>query len=514
MAYTVRGRSSRRSNQKCTRDKRWVILFLFVLSITTMRREYILPRHQFLDTHKSNKHFKGYFVSHSSSTHDTTPTTTSSDSSDSFPIQNVLLMGQFNYNPTSAQSVQDWVSVWSNYFSNIIVTGPFSLEMGHELEELGIAYRRSRDDAGWVSPYQTLGKVARELILPNSTNTTNQSLHHRTAFPGIHAILYMHDDALLNLTYILDRNDGIFPTDHFLWNGYRNESLEQIYTYFVEVVQETWENGTIRMFTAHNKNERFFTDRMKWRENQQKKRHVIPREFPWTRTTPKESRRFPFRVRYSNKLISSPFPKDDLSSHHSDMASTINSYVKIAPIQWAWTDWCMKRHLVMLVEGPRDVLDQYAISVEERSVENRINGKIVRSVQVTRQFKFFLNMLADFFLLPMEWADEFSRLATVFADDDVFLESAVVTMGRWMISKNHQKKNTSGEDGTEQNLLRAQSIPLCTSWFKNRGNIAMIYACVEQSREEGMGLYHPFKIGSGGIERYKRWQTIVQRPIL
>ena len=164
----------------------------------------------------------------------------------------------------------------------------------------------------------------------------------------------------------------------------------------------------------------------------------------------------------------------------------------------------------MLIEGPRDVLDQYAVSVEERSVENRINGETVRSVQVTRQFKFFLNMQADFFLLPMEWADEFSRLATVFADDDVFLESAVVTMGQWMISK-HQKRNTSGEDGTDPKLL-AQSIPWCTRGGEIRGKVAMIDACIEQSGE-GMGVYHPFKIGSVGILEYTRLLAIVQRSI-
>jgi hypothetical protein len=217
---------------------------------------------------------QGYSVSDGDATRHDTPITNFSVFSEAFPIKNVLLMGQFNYNPTNAQSVQDWVSVWSNYFSNIIVTGPFSLEIGKELEALGITYHCGRDDAGWASVYETLGNVARELILENST-TTNHNILNRTAFPGIDAILYMHDDALLNLTYILDRNDGVFPIDQFLWNGYENDSLEHAFTYFVEVVQETWENGTIRTFTANNNNaERFFTDRIARMENQQKRRSV------------------------------------------------------------------------------------------------------------------------------------------------------------------------------------------------------------------------------------------------
>jgi hypothetical protein len=455
---------------------------------------------------------QGYSVSDGISSSDT-PNTNSSDVSGAFPIKNVLLMGQFNFNPTSAQLVQDWVSVWSDYFSNVMVTGPFSLEIGNELDALGIAYHRGRDDAGWASVYETLGNVARELLLGNSSSTNNNNLHNGTiSFTGIDAILYMHDDALLNISYILDRNDGVFPKDQFLWNGYENEAMEDQYTYFVEVVQETWENGTIRRYRGDNNNntERFFTDRIVRMENQQRRRSVVPREFPWTRTTSTDSV-FPFLVRYSNRLITSPFREDDSSRNQSETASTLARYVMTSPgNRWPYIDWCMKRHLIMLVEGPRQVLDPYAISVDERSIENQINGETVRSIQVSRQFKFLLNMQADFFLLPMEWADEFSRLAEVFATDDVFLESAVVTMGRWIMSKHENKKDSTSGEGTDQKL-RAQNIPLCTTWYKNRGKVAMIDTCLKQSAE-GMGLYHPFKIGSVGIDEFKRLQAIVQRP--
>jgi hypothetical protein len=525
MPITLVVRSSSRTNnhQEGTRySRRVVILFLFVLSteLIQFRSKYSLSLYQLLlDTHRTSQYFKGFSVPPSDSTTTTgTPTVTtttnsSSHASEAFSVSNVLLMGQFNQNPTSVQLVQDWVSVWSHYFSHIVVTGPFSLEMGHELEALGIAYRRSRDDAGWVTPYETLGDVARELHLANSLRTNDHHHHHlhngTLFFPGIDAILSMHDDALLNISYILDRNDGVFPTNQFLWNGYDNEAMEEKFTYFVQVVQETWENGTIRTYPGDN--ERFFTDRVVRMENQQTSHSVIPREFPWTSTTATDSL-FPFRVRYSNKFITSPFPEDDSSSNDDGyVVSTIDRYVKIAPDKrWPWIDWCMKRHLVMLVEGSREVLDPYAITVDERSIENQINGETVRSIQVSRQFKFLLNMQADFFLLPMEWADEFSRLAEVFATDDNFLESAVITMGRWMMSKHENKKDSTSGKGTDQKL-RAQNIPLCTTWFKNRGKVAMIDTCLKQSAE-GMGLYHPFKIGSVGIDEFKRLQAIVQRP--
>jgi hypothetical protein len=118
-------------------------------------------------------------------------------------------------------------------------------------------------------------------------------------------------------------------------------------------------------------------------ENDQKNHSVIAREFPWT-TAAEEAHR-PFRVRYSEKFITTPFPDDDPSSlPDGDMASTPAIFQRITWAgYWWWYGWCMKHHLIMLVEGPRDVLDEYAIHVEERSIDNIINGQVVRSLQVS-----------------------------------------------------------------------------------------------------------------------------------
>ena len=170
----------------------------------------------------------------------------------------------------------------------------------------------------------------------------------------------------------------------------------------------------------------------------------------------------------------------------------------------------MKHHLIMLVEGPRDVLDEYAIHVEERSIDNIINGKVVRSVQVSRQFKFHLNMPSDFFLLPKEWTDEFSRLTKVFADYHIFLASAFATMVRWMMWKHRQEENTG--ESADHALLKAQRVSLCTDWEYLRGTVAMIDACLESSAE-GMGVYHPMKLGMYSKDEYQWWQTSVQLPV-
>ena len=432
--------------------------------------------------------------------------------SNALPIRNVLLMGQFNYNPESAQSIQDWVSVWCNYFSHIVVTGPFSLDIGNELDAMGIAYRRGRTDSGWVSPYENLANVAQEVAVLANTSDHDKS-SSMSMFEGIDAVLYIHDDSLLNMTYFLDRNSGVFPTDRVLWTDYYNDDWEDLFSYYVQLVQETWENGTVRMFPRnYNHTEGEYFHNLEWVEREQRRVNLTaPREFPWT-TAAEESHR-PFRVRYSEKLITSAFRDDDPSINDGGMASTpaLFERITLAGRYWAWYGWCMKHHLIMLVEGPREVLDEYAISVEERSIEHNIDGTIVRSVQVSRQFKFLLNRPADFFLLPMEWTEEFSRLAEVFAQYHTFLEAALATIVPWILSRQRKKENA--REGVDHEFLKVQSVSLCTHWAPIiRGTAEMVDACLEQSAE-GMGLYHPVKLGKIGIEEYQRWQTTVQLPL-
>jgi hypothetical protein len=315
----------------------------------------------------------------------------------------------------------------------------------------------------------------------------------------------MHDDILLNMTYLRARNGGVFPTDRFLWNHWGTEEVERQHTYFIQIVHETWENGTVRTFARENNSGPLFTDRLKKFEDRLKNAVIGP-EYPWT--TGNES--LPFRVTFSKNPFAMPFSEDDPSNNQT--ASTPAEYLEISDkllSNWPWFEWCMKYHLSMLVEGPRDILDDYAISVEKRSVENKINGAIVRSVQVSRQFQFISKMQSDFALVPMEWADEFSRLASVFAEHYIFLESAIPTMIRWMMAR-HQKQNVGS--GAEPQM-QSQSIPLCTTWDDSRDRVAMIDVCLGRSTE-GMCVYHPFKLLTKKNKRvFRLWQEMIQRPV-
>jgi hypothetical protein len=109
---------------------------------------------------------------------------------------NVLLQGHFNYE-TPPDLVQGWVKAWSKYFSNIMVVGPFTPDTRFELTRLNISVRASRADKSLASA-----------TYENLMLTLLEYKHD----PMIEGVLYLHDDALVNLTRF---TNGMypFPTD-------------------------------------------------------------------------------------------------------------------------------------------------------------------------------------------------------------------------------------------------------------------------------------------------------------
>jgi hypothetical protein len=109
---------------------------------------------------------------------------------------NVLLQGHFNYE-RSPDIINAWVQAWSKYFSNILVVGPFSPETRSELIRLNITFRAGRAD-------KSLHSATYEHLM-----LTLLEYKHD---PIIDGVLYLHDDALVNLTRF---TNGLypFPTD-------------------------------------------------------------------------------------------------------------------------------------------------------------------------------------------------------------------------------------------------------------------------------------------------------------
>jgi hypothetical protein len=102
-------------------------------------------------------------------------------------IYDTVLLGQFNYN-NSVPDVLFWYQKWRQNFRHIVVRGPFDDDAVHTLRHrYGIdEVYRGRDDRGYYSPMENLMRT----------------LEQYQADPDIHGVLYVHDDAFLNVTNI------------------------------------------------------------------------------------------------------------------------------------------------------------------------------------------------------------------------------------------------------------------------------------------------------------------------
>jgi hypothetical protein len=111
--------------------------------------------------------------------------------------RNVAVMGQFNHVdfPSQIDNVVFWAQKHREYFHSVIAAGPFSDEQvselaGHSIEVIVSSLNGRKH--GHYDPYENL-MVALQHFKNSST---------------IEAVLYVHDDALLNIT---DLSQGMYP---------------------------------------------------------------------------------------------------------------------------------------------------------------------------------------------------------------------------------------------------------------------------------------------------------------
>jgi hypothetical protein len=137
----------------------------------------------------------------------------------SFPIQNVALLGQFNYDVPMDQT-QSWVTIWSKYFTTVSVVGPFSNVTYRTLRRKGVKIYLGANDKGYFSPVKNVVDALKRVPA------------------GIEALLYVHDDGLLNLT-MFARGRSKIPTNRFMGNLYHSPE----YSYSITVPSS--DNGEI-----------------------------------------------------------------------------------------------------------------------------------------------------------------------------------------------------------------------------------------------------------------------------
>lgn len=103
-------------------------------------------------------------------------------------IDNVLLMGQFNYD-FGPIPVQHWFGRWSEVFSHIEVRGAFSNSTLDALQEMGISAFFGGSDAGRSSPTRNVG----------------YSLRVAERVRGIVGVMYVHDDMMVNIRALVQQ---------------------------------------------------------------------------------------------------------------------------------------------------------------------------------------------------------------------------------------------------------------------------------------------------------------------
>ena len=107
---------------------------------------------------------------------------------------NIVLMGQFNYR-MAVTSVIFWTQKWRTQFRTVVVRGPFSDAQIKELNRNGVMAYSARRDRGYYSPMENLLKTLKQYQSDSD----------------IDAVLYVHDDALLNVTEVLRGYSSIPP---------------------------------------------------------------------------------------------------------------------------------------------------------------------------------------------------------------------------------------------------------------------------------------------------------------
>ena len=159
-------------------------------------------------------------------------------------FRNVAVMGQFNYadSPNLCDHIVFWAQKHREYFDTVVAAGPFSEEQMNVLAQNSIQAIATKTPSknGFYSPVENLMNTL--LRFKNSTK--------------IEAVLYTHDDALLNITK-LSQESYPFPTNDIIGNNINMNSHDLSYAdvratddrvLATTMSYRLWPNGTFADF--------------------------------------------------------------------------------------------------------------------------------------------------------------------------------------------------------------------------------------------------------------------------
>jgi STELLO glycosyltransferases len=103
----------------------------------------------------------------------------------------IVVMGQFNFN-SPLPDVLFWNQKWRQWVNQLQVRGPFTQDQVEQMGAHGIEAHTGRADRGWVSPMENLMRTCQQY----------------QGKEGITGILYVHDDALVNVSKLFPHEDS------------------------------------------------------------------------------------------------------------------------------------------------------------------------------------------------------------------------------------------------------------------------------------------------------------------
>jgi len=128
----------------------------------------------------------------------------------------VVLMGQYNYDH-DANKLRFWNQKWREVFDIVEVRGPFPDEKIATLRAAGINAHKGGEDNGYFSPIVNF--------------LSSLSMHSEN--PRVEGVIYLHDDAILDMSQ-LTRGHQKIPTDQIMLSGnpISDPTLPSFYTLY------------------------------------------------------------------------------------------------------------------------------------------------------------------------------------------------------------------------------------------------------------------------------------------
>lgn len=390
-------------------------------------------------------------------------------------ITDIVLMGQFNY----AQNISDviyWYQKWSQWFQHVLVFGPFSpsdielLSSQHHSSSFSsssIPVFLSDADEGYYSPMWNLARA----------------LQHYKDSDQVKGVIYLHDDTLLNITYLRQAIQQAAATKRTTTtssvpknNNNRNANANHNPA---KIILASFDASDPRIGLQNKKRrseiaQKSYSIHYRRRSNHNNNDHTVyttnrlPENHTHTTTT------------------ATPTTISNVPSNWTQYYSTVNGKIYQDPLQLqkSLRRW---RHEECLYAFSNAVwFDNRTIPYMEEDDDDKNNNNNKKNSNNHHEASRFVVPPpsyggTDFLYVTTSLADAFAPPARLFYDHKVFLEcgfAKIIDILR-----------------RQQNATVIQ-VPLCTGWGLQRDRIYMLREC-----SLPVAVIHPYKISKG----WARW---------